>query len=99
MVTVLATLADLRRSLDSMLGRAETMGIGVAPLRSRLLRFERPDGVCVGVVAREELAVTLNESCLTPSRDGGTGVVAALRDRIEPGLGLRTAASFLALCW
>lgn len=99
-VTALATLADRLRSLDSMLGKAETIAVGVAALRSRLLRLLRPEGVRgVGVLAREELAVTLNESCLTPSKEGGTGVVARLRERIEPGFGLRTAATFLAFCW
>lgn len=100
-VTALATLADLLRSLDSMLGKAATVGKGVAALRSRLRRLARPDGVRgVGVVAREELAVTSKESCcFTPRKmEGGTGVVAALRERTEPGCGLRMAAIFLVFC-
>lgn len=53
------------------------------------------------MVAREELAVTSNESCLTPSKRAvGTGVVAALRERAEAelaGLGLWMAGAFLFL--
>lgn len=88
-VTAFATLADLLRSFCSMLGNADTDAMGVTALRSRLCRLARPEGVRVGVVALEEAAVTSKESCLTPSRSAvGTGVVAALRDRAEPGCGL-----------
>lgn len=52
----------------------------------------------MGVVAREELAVASSESCLTPNkREGGTGVVARLRERRMPGCGLWTAGAFLFL--
>lgn len=97
-VTACATRADRLRSFDSRLGKADGSALGVAGLRSRRGRLARPEGVRVGVVAREELAVTSKESCLRPSRsEVGTGVVAALRERTEPGFGLWTAGAFLFL--